>query len=126
MYSCLSILLLSFSYLAILNCFQFLFESRPRKWAKDTNTTSGALCMGYIYCLFLFCWDCLLVTVQDVSPLHVAGEHTLNLSKGSIGQNKFCLHDELNPEPQHYNNVPTTESKKQTCTESVKLPALDF
>ena len=45
--------------------------------------------------------------------------------KGVLGKNKFLPQDELNLGPQHCNNVPTTEPRKQPYTESVKLPALD-
>ena len=33
-YTCLSILLFSFNYLTLLNSFEFLFKSRPRKWPE--------------------------------------------------------------------------------------------
>ena len=48
---------------------------------------------------------------------------TTLLSKGSIRQKQVLPQDELNLGPQHYNNVPTTDSRKQSHTESVKLPA---
>ena len=87
MYIFLSILLPSLNYLAMLNSFQFLFTSLPRKWAegywgKYMNTTSGALYTGYIF-LFLSFWDCLLFTVQDVNTLHAAGDHTFDLSRST-------------------------------------------
>ena len=50
---------------------------------------------------------------------------TTHLSKGSIRQKQVLPQDDMNLGPQHYNNVPTTDPRKQTYTESVKLPALD-
>ena len=130
MYTCISILLLSFNYVAILNSFQFLFKSLPppqvgRKILRQVYKHKLRDFVHRLYLLpfLILLLDCPLVTVQDVNPLHAAGDHTFNLSKGSIRQKQVLPQDELNLGHQHYNNVPTTEQRKQTYT--VNLPAID-
>ena len=75
----------------------------------------------YLLPFFVLLLDCPLVTMQDVNPLDAARDHTFNLSKGSIRRKQVLPQDELNLGPKHYNNVPTTEPRKQTYTEFCKI-----
>ena len=133
MYTCISILLLSFNYVAMLNSFLFLDLqiTPPQVGRRILRQVYKHKLWDFVHRLYLLpslilLLDCPLVTVQDVNPLRAAADHTFNLSKGSIWQKQVLPQDELNLGFQPYNNLPTTEPRKQTYQiESVKFPALD-